>query len=61
VRSILYFSAENAKIADCLADGAVSPEPVSASNSLINREGTGNFFDFSLDLTAFATKKPSLA
>ena len=58
VRRIFEYSAENAKIVDCLADGAVSREPVSASNSLINRERTGNFFDFSLDLTAGGLKKP---
>jgi hypothetical protein len=40
------FSAENAKIADWLADGAVWRELLSASNSLIIRENTGNFSDF---------------
>jgi hypothetical protein len=36
---------------DCVADGAVQCELLSKRNSLINRENTGNFFDFSLNLT----------
>jgi hypothetical protein len=43
MRSIFDTSAENAKIADWLADGAVCCELLSESNSLIIRENTGNF------------------
>jgi hypothetical protein len=46
MRAIFEFSAENAKIADCLADDAVRCELLSGSNSLIIRENTGNFFIF---------------
>ena len=46
MRAILEFSAENAKIEDWLADDAVQCELLSASNSLIIRENTGNFRDF---------------
>jgi hypothetical protein len=46
VRTILEFSAENVKIAACLADDAVWCELLSGSNSLIIRENTGNIRDF---------------
>jgi hypothetical protein len=46
MRTIFKFSAENAKIADWVADGAVWRELLSGSNSLIIRENTGNFRDF---------------
>jgi len=46
MRTIFEFPAENAKIADCLADGAVLCELLSGSNSLIIRENTGNYRDF---------------
>ncbi len=51
MRSIFDFSAENAKIVDWVADGAVCCELLSAMNSLLNRERTGNFFHLSLDPT----------
>jgi hypothetical protein len=50
MRNIFDFSAENAKVGDCVADGAVCCEPVSVANSLIYRENTGKFFDFGLNL-----------
>jgi hypothetical protein len=48
MRTIFYFFTENAKIADWVADDAVWCELLSASNSLIIRENTGNFIDFGL-------------
>lgn len=49
--NIGVLSFRDGRIEDSVADGAVWCEPVSASNSLINRERTGNFLDFSLNLT----------
>jgi hypothetical protein len=49
MRGIFDFPAESAKIADWLADEAVWRELLSGSNSLINRERTGNSCDFRLD------------
>jgi hypothetical protein len=46
------------KIEDWLADGAVSCEPVSASNSLISREDTGNFRDLGPHGADLRPKKP---
>jgi hypothetical protein len=44
--NIFEVSAENVKTADCLADDAVRFELLSASNSLIVRENTGDFAIF---------------
>jgi hypothetical protein len=46
MRSSFDCRIENAKIADWVADEAVWREPLSAANSLIIRENTGNFRDF---------------
>jgi hypothetical protein len=44
-----------------MADDAVCCEPLSAPNSLLNREITGNFLDLDLDHTDRASKKPRFA
>jgi hypothetical protein len=43
---------------DCLADGAVRCEPVSASYSLIYREKTGKFRILGPDLTSNPSETP---
>jgi hypothetical protein len=43
---------------DWLADDAVCCEPLSAPNSLLNREITGNFLDLDLNHADPASKKP---
>ena len=57
-----YFQgfAENAEIADWVADDAVCCERLSASNSLIIRENTGNFRDFSPPGADLEPKKPHI-
>ena len=45
MRTIFEFSAENAEIADWVADDPVRRELLSRSNSLMIRENTGNFRD----------------
>jgi len=60
MRTILEFPAENAKSADWLADGAVWCELLSALDSLIIRENTGNFRDFGCLGLDLHLKKPHL-
>jgi hypothetical protein len=60
MRRIFQLSAENAKIGDWVADEAVWREPLSAANSLIIRENTGNSRDLGRPEADLQAKKPCL-
>jgi hypothetical protein len=60
MRTIFEFSAENAEIADWVADDPVRCELLSRSNSLMIRENTGNFRDFGPLGDRWQPKKPYL-
>jgi hypothetical protein len=60
MRTILESSAEKEKIADSVADGTVRSVLLSASNSLIIRENTGNYRDFGHLGVELGPNKPRL-
>jgi len=60
MRAIFEISPESGDLVDWVADDAVCCERLSASNSLIIRENTGNFRDFSPPGADLEPKKPHI-